>query len=149
MSPVFHISKDEGLISVRVEADIDLVGLYELAKSLYSDPAYEIDLPLLVDLRGMHFDLKQSATEPFSQYIINHYSGREASIAVVIDPDMENKLCAAIYWLSCAVTGTELFDDYDHALKWLIRREFANETAATDTAGRKTEADDLNIAALN
>ena len=47
-------------------------------------------------------------------------------MAAVIDGDMSRDLVAGIYWLACAVGGTEVFDDYDHALKWLIRREFVN-----------------------
>ena len=50
-------------------------------------------------------------------------------MAVVIDSEMSRELVANIYWLACAVGGTEVFDDYDHALKWLIRREFANGEA--------------------
>ena len=57
---------------------------------------------------------------------IDNFKNRPGSMAVVIDGDMERELVAGIYWLACAVGGTEVFDDYDHALKWLIRREFAN-----------------------
>ncbi|MFV2089105.1 MAG: hypothetical protein ACC642_00465 [Pseudomonadales bacterium] len=137
MSVLFHVSGDEGLISVRVESEIDLVGLYELAKSVHSDPGYDPTLPLLVDLRGMRIDLKRSAVEPFSRYIISHFNDRQASIAVVIDSEMEDKLCAAVYWLACAVNGAELFDDYDHALKWLIRREFADGVVNAKHAGQR------------
>jgi len=125
MSPGFHIATDEGLISVQVPAQIDLVDLYELAKSVLNEPDYDQGLPLLLDLRGMRLELISSAAEPFAQFIINSFSGRNGSMAVVIDTDMSRKLSAAVYWLACAVGGTEVFDDYDHALKWLIRREFA------------------------
>ena len=56
-------------------------------------------------------------------------------MAVVIDGEMSRELSAAIYWLACAVGGTEVFDDYDHALRWLIRKEFAAEPDEHRAAG--------------
>jgi len=135
MSPGFHIADEEGLISVRVQEDIDLVQLYELARSVLDSDDYDDELPLLVDLRGMRLTLERDAVDPFSQFIIRHFSGREGSIAVVIDGDMTGKLAAAVYWLACAVGHSEVFDDYDHALKWLIRREFAGADAEAASGG--------------
>ena len=129
----YHISEDEGLISVQISEHVDLIELYDVAKSLHRDPAYNGDLPLLVDLRGMRIELVREALEPFSAYVIRHYNARAGSNAIIIDTDMDNRLSAAIYWLACAVDGTELFDDYDHGLKWLIRREFA----ASGTVGQR------------
>jgi len=125
MAPEFHIATDEGLISVQAGMEIDLVELYELAKGVLASADYDAELPLLVDLRGLRVELIREAVEPFSKFIIQNFSGRGGSIAVVIDGEMSRKLSAGVYWLACAVAGTEVFDDYDHALKWLIRREFA------------------------
>lgn len=135
MSPGFHIADDEGLITIQVQTDIDLAELYELAKSVLESDDYDTDLPLLVDLRGMRLELARSALEPFSQFVVGSFSGREGSIAVVIDGDMSGKLAAAVYWLACAVGHTEVFDDYDHALKWLIRREFAGSPTGVTATG--------------
>jgi hypothetical protein len=126
MSTGFNISRDEGLISVFVEADVELIGLDELAQAVLNDPDYDITLPLLVDLRGMHLELEKSTAEPFAEKMIGQFGDRQASAAVIVDPDMNTRLCAAIYWLASAIGNIELFDDYDHALKWLIRREFVN-----------------------
>ena len=126
MAPGYHIASDDGLISIQVGSEIDLADLYELAKSVISSADYEPELPLIVDLRGMALDWHQDATEPFVRYIIDNFRNREGSMAVVLDGDMSRDLVAGIYWLACAVGGTEVFDDYDHALKWLIRREFAD-----------------------
>lgn len=127
----YHIGTDEGLITVRVDSHVDLVDLYEMAKQLLQEQSYASDLPLLVDLRGMQLELEKTALKPFNDFIISNARDRSASCAMVIDAEMEEKLCAAIYWLACALEATELFDDYDHALKWLIRREFASGTAAS------------------
>lgn len=126
MAPAYHIASDDGLISIQVGSEIDLAELYELAKSVLSSQDYDPELPLVVDLRGMRLDWHQDATDPFTRFIIDNFKNRPGSMAVVIDGDMERELVAGIYWLACAVGSTEVFDDYDHALKWLIRREFAN-----------------------
>lgn len=126
MTRGYHIAHDDGLISVQVRDEIDLAELYELAKSVLNSEDYIADLPLLVDLRGMRLELNRDAAEPFSNFVIDNFRNRSGSMAVVIDTDMSRELSAATYWLACAVGGTEVFDDYDHALKWLIRREFAH-----------------------
>jgi hypothetical protein len=126
MSLGFHIATEDGLISVQIPGRIDLVDLYELAKNVVSETDYDPALPLLLDLRGMRLEIDRAAAEPFSRFMIQSFRGRPGSMAVVIDAEMSRKLSAATYWLACAVGGTEVFDDYDHALKWLIRREFAD-----------------------
>jgi len=126
MSPVYHIASDDGLISMQVSSHIDLAELYELGKSLLTSDDYDPELPLITDLRGMRLDWHQDATEPFSRFVVDNFKDRPGSIAVVIDNEMDRDLVAGIYWLACAVGDTEVFDDYDHALKWLIRREFVN-----------------------
>lgn len=124
MSSRFHIATDEGLISVQVQAQINLAELHDLAKAVLSSEDYDAALPLLIDLRGMRLELERQAAEPFNRFMISSLGNRGGSTAVVIDGGMSSKLSAAVYWLACAVGGTEVFDDYDHALKWLIRREF-------------------------
>jgi hypothetical protein len=126
MPAAFHISEDEGLITVQVDDSIELAEFFQTAQALASDPSYDPALPLLADLRGMRIDLDGEALEPFNRFMVSTYGrDRLASTAVVVDHEMDRKLCAAIYWLSCALGRCEMFDDYDHALKWLIRREFA------------------------
>lgn len=126
MAPAYHIASDDGLISIQVGSEIDLAELYELAKSVLASEDYDPELPLIMDLRGMRLDWHQDATAPFTRFMIDNFKDRPGSMAVVIDGDMSRDLVAGIYWLACAVGGTEVFDDYDHALKWLIRREFAS-----------------------
>jgi hypothetical protein len=141
MSPGFHIAEEEGLISIQVRNAIDLADLHDLAKDMLDSDEYDAELPLLVDLRGMRLELARRAVAPFNEFIVSSFGGRQGSIAVVIDGDMSGKLAAAVFWLACAVGHTEVFDDYDHALKWLIRQEFAagsNETPAGDTARAKS-----------
>lgn len=135
MSPGYHISKDDGLITVQVRNRITLTALHELTSGILAESEYDPGLPLLVDLRDMRLDLREEATEPFSRYVIEQFRGRSGTMAVVIDGDMSRELSAGIYWLACAVGGTEVFDDYDHALRWLIRKEFAGEPDGQRAAG--------------
>ncbi|MCZ6458273.1 MAG: hypothetical protein O6766_02820 [Gammaproteobacteria bacterium] len=127
MATAYYISKDEALITVRIDEQIDLRALLVVTNNLLSDADYDPALALLLDLRGMQLDLtaaKKDSFNEFNEFIIAQFgSGRQASSAVVIDPDLEANLCAAIYKLCCAIKATELFDDYDLALKWLFKRE--------------------------
>jgi hypothetical protein len=127
MPAAYFINPDEGLVTVRVEGEVDARTLLDTARGLHDDPTYDPSLPLLADLRGMRLALDPSSLEPLNEFIIDRFRAppRDASMAVVVDGDMDHKLCAAVYWLSCAVGGNEMFEDYELALKWLMRREFA------------------------
>ena len=135
MAPDYHIATDDGLITFQVRSDITVADLFDLFRDLLAEPDYDPALPLLVDLRDMRLDLQSEATEPFTRFVIARYKDRPGTMAVVIDGDMSRELSAAIYWLACAVGGTEVFDDYEHALRWLIRKEFAGEPDAQQAAG--------------
>ncbi|HEY5644891.1 MAG TPA: hypothetical protein VIS76_03020 [Pseudomonadales bacterium] len=125
MSPGYHIATDDGLITVQVRCTVALADLQKLAETILADEKYDPVLPLLFDLRDMRLDLNSAATDSFSRFVVANFRGRAGSMAVIIDGDMNRALSAGIFWLSCALGGTEVFEDYDHALKWLIRREFA------------------------
>lgn len=124
MPAAYHISEDQELITIHVDDIVDIDDLQSTAGDLLQEPDYDPALPLLVDLRGMQLTPNRSKQESFGEFMISHFGPeRSASIAVVIDQGLEAKLCAAIYWLCCAVHRTELFDDYELALKWLFKRE--------------------------
>ena len=130
MSPAYHIATDDGLITLQAGGELDLIEIRRLVESVLAAEDYDPELPLLIDLRDLRVSLEPEPTGEVSAYIIEHFRGRRGSMAVVVDGEMNRKLTAAIYWLACAVGNAEVFDDYDQALKWLIRREFAG-TAAT------------------
>jgi len=133
MAATYYISKDEALITVRINEQIDLRTMLVTTNNLLNDADYDPALALLLDLRGMQLnrDAGQEGFSEFNEVIVSQFgNGRRASSAVVIDPDLEANLCAAIYKLCCAVKSTELFDDYDLALKWLFKRELGLAQAA-------------------
>ncbi len=135
MSSDYHIATDDGLITIQVRRETSIADLHELTQAIVAEASYDPALPLLVDLRDMRIDLGSEDTDPFTRFVIAQFKGRPGTMAVVIDGDMSRELAAAIYWLACAVGGTEVFDDYDHALKWLIRKEFVGEPVGQQAAG--------------
>ena len=130
MSPAYHIATDEGLITLQAGGAQNLADIRRLVADVLAAEDYDAELPLLIDLRSLRVTLEPTATAEVADYIIEHFRGRRGSVAVVVDGDMSRKLTAAIYWLACALGCAEVFDDYDLALKWLIRREFAGTAAA-------------------
>ena len=125
MSGQFHIDNNERLITVQIGTRIEFPDLQNLAESVLNSVSYEPCLPLLLDLRGMRLRLTREHTGSFSQFIIERFRSHPGSVAIVIDEQMSANLSAGIFWLACAAGSTEVFDDYEHALKWLIRREFS------------------------
>ena len=58
---------------------------------------------------------------------LEHTRAPEASLRGLgthIDDDLDAHLCADVYRLTSSVARAELFEDYEQALKWIMRREF-------------------------
>lgn len=143
MPATYHIDQSEGLITVRAQGELTLRSLMAMGHALLGDRRYVPELPQLLDFRGMRVvaalppgavgkPAPASDLDLLKQFVSGPYRDRTAcSIAVVIDQHLESEHCAEIYLLTCAIAGAELFAEYDLALKWLMRREFA--AAATGT----------------
>lgn len=133
----YHISPDEGLITVNVTGDVRAGELARLGRSLLDEDAYDPDLPQLLDLRGLR-PVPAGELETLRRFVHDTYRPQVAgSVAVVIDEHLERSHSADIYLLTCAIGQAELFADYDQALKWLMRRAFAAPapSAQQDDAG--------------
>jgi hypothetical protein len=122
----YHINPDEGLITVTADGPLPLAELTRTGEALLADATYDPTLPQLVDLRGMRpRPVGDLAT--LKQFVENVYRERAlASVAVVIDKRLESAHCADIFLLTCALHDAELFADYEQALRWLMRRAFAD-----------------------
>ncbi|HEX7036310.1 MAG TPA: hypothetical protein VF210_11075 [Pseudomonadales bacterium] len=132
----YHISADEGLITVQGEGGVRLGELTRLGRSLLADRSYDPRLPQLLDFRGLR-PVKPGRLEELLEFVQETYRGSvESSVAVVIDEHLERRHAADIYLLTCALRDAELFCDYDQALKWLMRRAFAVPSAEQQQAGR-------------
>lgn len=120
----YHISADEGLITVHGQGELPLSELVRLGQSLLADTAFDPELPQLLDFRGLRPD--PDAGDSLWRFVLGPYREHVAgNVAVVIDDHLESLHCADIYLLTCAIETAELFADYDHAVKWLMRQAFA------------------------
>jgi hypothetical protein len=128
MSSEYHISPDEGLISIRLEGDISPEAFQTTLAAMINDQQYAVDLPQLIDARG--FIVPEGAPlERFMQFVSDHFRPAAlASVAVVIDPELDAPRTAGMVRLTSALKHAELFDDYNRALMWLIHKEFQNST---------------------
>jgi hypothetical protein len=125
MAVAYHINDDEGLITVRAEGVVDPEALQAVGRAMLEDASFDPDLPQLLDFRGLQVVAKSTTLAEFRPFIEDEFREQvNGIIAVVIDEDLEASLCADIYQLTCAIPRAELFEKYDQALKWLMRREF-------------------------
>ena len=125
MSLGYHINADEGIITINGSEQVALSEVQDLGTNLLRDEMFDPMLPQLVDLRGLELSFSAQEATHFSAFILNHYvPASAASIAIVVDGSIEDKRLASIYRLCCQMERSELFDHYDQALKWLMRREF-------------------------
>ena len=127
MPGTYHINSNEGLVTIKSPSTLKLDNTCDMAMRMLDDPEFDPDLPQLVDLRGCHSSMTYTDELKFRDFILWEYRPRVASsIAIVVDDEMDSKVLARLYHLSSRMDKTELFDQYQQALKWLMRNEFAN-----------------------
>jgi hypothetical protein len=137
----YHISPDDGLITVTADGSVPLSDLARTGESLLADATYDPTLPQLLDLRGLR-PVSGGKLTPLKRFIEEHYrEAVRASVAVVIDEHLESAHCADIFLLTCAMHDAELFADYDQALRWLMRRAFAGAPIETLQESNSTATD--------
>lgn len=123
----YHISADEGLITVHGQGETPLPEIVRLGRALLEDEDYDPELPQLVDFRGLR-PVAEEGLDDLQDFLHGPYrEGVAANVAVVIDEHLEDRHCADIFQLTCALHDAELFADYDQALKWLMRQAFATQ----------------------
>jgi hypothetical protein len=126
----FHINQDEGIITISGSEEIDAVEATSTFRSLLEHPEFSPSLPQLIDLRGLASGAR--AAPDFStleRFLLSTYRPRvAASIAVLVDDKLDRFSVAAIFHLTCQLPQTELFDHFDDAIRWLIRREFVTRS---------------------
>ena len=122
----YHLNQDDGLVTITGNDKASLAEAIALGRKLLLDPVFDPELPHLVDLRGLEVAASTQETHELRDFVLQDYRPSvQASVAVVIDHTLDQHSVAGLYHLSCAMDQTELFDHYDHALRWLMRREFA------------------------
>lgn len=132
----YHINENDGLITIEVAGSVSVADIYAAAQRILADSQYDPGLPQIIDLRGMQLDLRASRVAPFTRFMVDRYAPQaQACVAVVIDPELAADICARVYWISCALGNSEVFDNYELALKWLMKQEFAETARAGAQAG--------------
>ena len=128
----YHINLEDGLVTISAEAELDITQLHTLGQQVLADPEFDPYLPQLIDLRGLSVLHKQDilheqdTAEASRNFALSSYRPRvQSSVAVIIDDSLDADSVAGLFHLSCSMDNTELFDHYDQAIKWLMRREFA------------------------
>jgi len=107
--------------------EIALDQVEAVARECLQDPSFDPYLPQLVDLRGLNLTRTKSTSASFRNFLLHQYRPRvESSMAIVVDESLEEGALAGLYHMSCSMDRTELFDNYEQGLKWLMRREFAD-----------------------
>ena len=126
----YHLNQEEGLVTITGTDKVSISEAIALGRKLLADPVFDSRLPHLIDLRGMEIDRSKEDSSEFRDFVLMSYRPMvAASIAVVIDHSLDQGSVASLYHLSCAMEQTEMFDRYDQALKWLMRREFVQSAA--------------------
>ena len=122
----YHMNPEDGLITINGRDARNFSDLLCVGKALLADPEFDPNLPHLLDLRGMQVKRDTQSSASLRHFAIKSYRPQVySSVAVVVDDFLANDLLAAVYHLVCALDQTELFDQYDQAMKWLMRQEFA------------------------
>lgn len=133
MSSGYHINADDGLISIHGTADATITEAMDVGRQLLTDPEFDPRLPHLIDFRGLHLEVAGKEAAEFATFALNHYRPAvSASVAIVVDDSLDRHALAALYHLICRMSPAELFDNYEQALKWLMRLEFANTANQQD-----------------
>ncbi len=121
----YHLNQEDGLVTITGSGEVSLSEAISIGRELLDDPVFDPQLPHLIDLRGVEVEHSHDDSMEFREFVLQAYRpGVDASIAVVIDHSLDQAAVANLFHLSCAMEQTELFDQYDQALKWLMRREF-------------------------
>jgi hypothetical protein len=121
----YHISIDDGLITVTGSGHVSVLQAIALGQALLADTEFDGRVPQLVDLRGLVLPQALRETEQFREFVLGHFQPAvSASVAVVVDDSLDTRSTAALYHLICSLHQAELFDRYEHALRWLLQHEF-------------------------
>ena len=122
----YHIDSDAGLITL---TGADLLSPDDMLASierLLEEETFDPGLPQLLDLREVVFSGGGArADDPRVLTLLQRFNDLvTANIAVIIAGDLPKHELAAIYRATCQFSRAELFEDFDQAMRWLIRTEF-------------------------
>ena len=127
----FHSNQEEGLTTISGQGLVTWDCLHQVLQDLLDSDEDHTNLPHVIDLREANVDFSTTTMDIFGEFFAARFGAEViGSIAIVIKDGMDAEDCAKFYKVASSVDHTELFDDYNHAMRWLMRREFANATPA-------------------
>lgn len=123
----YHLDLENGLVTVGGTGAWACKELLSVGRALVADPRFNPELPHLVDLRGMVIDPTSQSSAALRVFTVKTYRpGVRSSVAIVAGDGFDGELMANLYHLVYSLHDIELFDRYENALKWLMRREFSS-----------------------
>lgn len=140
----YHINQRDELITFTVSGTVTTSEACVRIDELLNDDEFSPDLPQLVDLREAQIEGSKEDRRRFEQFLLGDYRPRlNASVAIVVNPEWDETTCAQAFWLSCALQHAELFDGWNQACKWLIKKEFTTSMADLDAITDSPDGDTL------
>ena len=126
-----YSSDEDGLTTFRAEGRVTWEDLRSALVAHMADAAFNPSLPHLIDLRGAELRLDDTTVDGFGNFFTSQFGAAVAgSIAMVIDDQLSTAECASLYRVLCDLANAELFDDYDLAMRWVMKREFVSGSVA-------------------
>lgn len=142
MAIEYHINQRDELITLTVKGDVSASEACVKIDELLNDNDFNAALPQLIDLRLADIKGSREDLEHFETFLLGEYRPRlQASVAIVINTDWAEEICAQAFWLSCALHRAELFDGWNQACKWLIKREFSDNLVDLDPIRNEPDSD--------
>lgn len=133
MAIEYHINERDDLITVTVTGPVTTSEACDRINDLLDDVDFNADLPQLIDLRTAELTGPKDELERFERFLLSEYRAvLNASVAIVVNPDWDEETCAQAFWMCCSLYRAELFDGWNQACKWLIKKEFTNSLADLD-----------------
>lgn len=131
----FHSNQEEGLTIINGDGPMTWDSLHQVLQDLLDSGEDHTTLPHIIDLREVEVDFDTTTMEPFGEFFAVRF-GKEVvgSVAIVIKDGMTAEDCAKFYKVASSIDHAELFDDYNHAMRWLMRREFATPSSSAASA---------------
>ena len=121
----YHINERDELITLTATEDVTSADARACIGSLLADKLFDPQLPQLIDLRTAMPRGTCEELDEFEALIRKDYQPQLAAhVAIVVNPDWEETVCAKAFLFSCALDQAELFDGWNQACKWLINKEF-------------------------
>jgi len=130
MAIEYHINARDDLITVTVTGAVTASDACSGLGDMLNDAQFNPELPQLVDLRKAELEGSQADLQGFENFLLTDYRSRlSAGVAIVVNPQWTEDICAQAFWMCCALYRAELFDNWNQACKWLIKNEFTISAA--------------------